>query len=155
MWCVSLGIQMERKGRRKRIVGQSRPHQGGWFIYMIQSLSSETWHMEDRQPQESVCVTRCHITQRTPNRTTFSLKIVAIDCYIHYTFTNVGTAAQWCWQEGPIWLLLWQSSPLRKNEIYVHVVLLSCEERDKNGIVRDHVSTEGVENCRLLPSKFL
>ncbi|KAJ4448169.1 DnaJ sub C member 13, partial [Periplaneta americana] len=32
-----------------------------------------------------------------------------------------------------------------KNEIYAHVGLLSCEEREKNRMVRDQVSTEGVE----------
>ncbi|KAJ4448323.1 hypothetical protein ANN_10338 [Periplaneta americana] len=39
----------------------------------------------------------------------------------------------------------YESRPLRKNEIYARVGLLSCEEREKNRMVRDQVSMEGVE----------
>ena len=41
---------------------------------------------------------------------------------------------------------------VRQNEIYAHVGLLSCEETEKNRMVRDKVSTEGVAK---LPSTAL
>ena len=78
-------------------------------------------------------------------------------CWLLFTFANGGIAAgntsERCWQKGPILLLLWQSSLLWKNEIYVHIGLLSCKERGKNHMVRDQVSTEGV--AKLLPCMFL
>ena len=46
-----------------------------------------------------------------------------------------------CWQECPVRLLLWQSWPLRPDEIYTRVGVLSCRQKLH---VRNQVSTEGV-----------
>ena len=104
------------------------------------------WRLESRHPQESECLTRCRVTRRTlkqihtlpqnsrrwPLRTSANVGIAA------------GSTAETCWQEGPVLLLLSQSWPLRPNEIYNHVGVLSCGERDKNRMVRGQVSTEDV-----------
>ena len=52
-----------------------------------------------------------------------------------------GSAAK-AWQEGLIQLLLWQSWPLRLNEIYTHIRVLSWRKGDKNHMVRDQLSME-------------